>query len=105
MEKHSHLTLQERSIICARIAQGASFHQISAELDKDPGTISKEIRLHRVSIETFRQGSDERHGQRQVCAERNHDPCNADDGSGSLRGRRYYRRRDLVREEYGVGKG
>lgn len=52
MAKHSHLTLQERSIICARIAQGASFHQISAELGKDPGTISKEIRLHRVSIET-----------------------------------------------------
>ena len=52
MAKHSHLTLQERSIICARIAQGVSFHQISAELGKDPGTISKEIRLHRVSIET-----------------------------------------------------
>ena len=52
MAKHSHLTLQERSIICARIAQGASFRQISTELDKDPGTISKEIRLHRVSIET-----------------------------------------------------
>ena len=45
MAKHSHLTLQERSIICARIAQGASFRQISTELDKDPGTISKEIRV------------------------------------------------------------
>ena len=52
MAKHSHLTLQERSIICARIAQGASFRQIGAELDEDPGTISKEIRLHRVSVET-----------------------------------------------------
>ena len=45
MAKHSHLTLQERSIICARIAQGASFRQIGAELDKDPGTISKEIQF------------------------------------------------------------
>ena len=30
---------------------------------------------------------------------------NADDGSRALRRRGHHRRRDLVREEYGVGKG
>lgn len=51
MPKHSHLTLQDRGTICARINQGISFAQIAEELDRDPGTISKEIRLHRVSVE------------------------------------------------------
>ena len=51
MPKRSHLTLQDRGTICARINQGISFAQIAEELDRDPGTISKEIRLHRVSIE------------------------------------------------------
>lgn len=31
MPKHSHLTLQDRSIICVRINQGMSFAQIAAE--------------------------------------------------------------------------
>ena len=51
MPKRSHLTLQDRGTICARINQGISFAQIAEELDRDPGTISKEIRLHRVSVE------------------------------------------------------
>lgn len=51
MPKRSHLTLQDRGTICARINQGISFAQIAEELDRDPGTISKEIRLHRVSAE------------------------------------------------------
>ena len=51
MPKRSHLTLQDRGTICARINQGISFAQIAEELDRDPGTISKEIRLHRASVE------------------------------------------------------
>lgn len=56
MAKHSHLTLQDRSIISARLEQGISFAQIAAELERDPGTISKEVRLHRVSVETGSYG-------------------------------------------------
>lgn len=50
MAKHSHLTLQERSLICVRITQDASFSQVAAELERDPGTISREIRKHRIEI-------------------------------------------------------
>lgn len=56
MAKHAHLTLQDRSIICVGLTQGCSFAQIAAELGKDPGTISKEIRRHRVAIETGSYG-------------------------------------------------
>ena len=62
MAKHAHLTLQERSIICVRITQGASFSQIAAELGKDPGTISREIKKHRVEMEIGSYG-------------RNYNPC------------------------------
>lgn len=56
MAKHTHLTLQDRSIICVRITQGASFSQIASELEKDPGTISREVRKHRVEITTGSYG-------------------------------------------------
>lgn len=50
MPKHSHLTLQDRSIICARINQGMWFAQIAEELEKAPSTISREVRLHRIPV-------------------------------------------------------
>ena len=56
MAKNSHLTLQERSLICVRITQGASFSQVAAELGRDPGTISREIRKHRIEISTGAYG-------------------------------------------------
>ena len=56
MPKNSHLTLQNRTIISAGITQGLSFSQIAAELDKDPGTISKEVRLRRTPNETGSYG-------------------------------------------------
>ena len=56
MPKHSHLTLQDRGTICARINQGIPFAQIAEELEKAPSTISREVRLHRVSLETGSYG-------------------------------------------------
>lgn len=56
MPKRSHLTLQDRGTICARINQGIPFAQIAEELEKAPSTISREVRLHRVSLETGSYG-------------------------------------------------
>lgn len=56
MPKHSHLTLQDRSIICARITEGISFAQVAKELDKDPGTISREVKKHRIEVESGSYG-------------------------------------------------
>ena len=56
MAKHAHLTLQERSIICVRLTEKVSLAHIAAELEKDPGTISREIRKHKVEIETGAYG-------------------------------------------------
>ena len=56
MPNNAHLTQHERSIISVRLTEGASFRQIAAELDKDPGTISREIKKHRVSEETGAYG-------------------------------------------------
>ena len=43
-----HLTLDERKIIEDSLNEGLSFKEIAKYLCKDPTTISKEIRLHRV---------------------------------------------------------
>ncbi len=56
MSENAHLTLQERNIICAGVTQGHSFSQIAAEIEKSPGTVSREVRLHRTSIETGSYG-------------------------------------------------
>lgn len=69
MPKNSHLTLQDRSIICTRISQGVPFSQIALELEKSPDTISREVRAHRVSIETGSYGRGF-----NPCIHRNH--CN-----------------------------
>ena len=46
MSKGKHLTLDDRTTIQSGLKDGLSFKQIAAELEKDPSTISKEIRAH-----------------------------------------------------------
>ncbi|MDX9871593.1 MAG: IS30 family transposase [Clostridia bacterium] len=46
MNKHRHLTQDERNIIEQRLIQKESFKSISRELGKDPTTIAKEVRNH-----------------------------------------------------------
>lgn len=46
MNKHKHLTHEDRSVIQQRLVEGESFKSIARELNKDPSTISKEIRNH-----------------------------------------------------------
>ena len=56
MPKNLHLTMQDRNIISTRISEGKSFRQIGLELGKDPGTISREVKLHRTISETGYSG-------------------------------------------------
>ena len=51
MAKNAHLTLSERIIIESALRDGMSFKQIAQEVDKDPSTISKEIRGHFKVVE------------------------------------------------------
>ena len=44
--KHKHLTLSDRIEIELGIAQSFSFREIAANIEKDPSTVSKEIRKH-----------------------------------------------------------
>ena len=44
-----HLTLEDRKYIEKSLNAGCSFKDIARYLCKDPTTISKEIRLHRLS--------------------------------------------------------
>ena len=44
-----HLTLEDRKYIEKSLNTGCSFKDIARYLCKDPTTISKEIRLHRLS--------------------------------------------------------
>lgn len=46
LTKHKHLTLDDRCKIFTMLSSGESFSQIGKELEKDPTTISKEIRSH-----------------------------------------------------------
>lgn len=46
MANQKHLTEQDRVLIQEMLAQKCSFKQISKMLDKDPSTISKEVRNH-----------------------------------------------------------
>ena len=54
MSKGKHLTLDDRQSIQVGLHEGRSFQEIAREIGKDPSTISKEIRNHRV---THRTGS------------------------------------------------
>ena len=43
-----HLTLKDRTYIEDSLNQGLAFKEIAAHLCKDPTTISKEVKTHRV---------------------------------------------------------
>ena len=44
---HRHLTLSDRTYIEQELVRGSTFKSIAETLDKDPTTISKEVKLHR----------------------------------------------------------
>lgn len=50
MAKNAHLVLDERATIEVRLRERASFTEIGRELEKDPPTISKEVRLHSQTV-------------------------------------------------------
>ena len=45
-----HLSLEDRKYIEQSLNHGSSFKDIARFLCKDPTTISKEVKLHRVSV-------------------------------------------------------
>lgn len=51
MSENKHLTLDERNIIEQELTKNTSFKEIAALLSKDPTTISKEVRKHRIRKE------------------------------------------------------
>lgn len=51
MNTNKHLTLDERNFIEQELAKNTSFKQIAALLGKDPTTISKEVKKHRIRKE------------------------------------------------------
>ena len=53
---NKHLTLDDRLYIASSLDQWIFFKEISKYLCKDPTTISKEIRLHRMT-DTHHKGS------------------------------------------------
>ena len=46
---HKHLTASDRLYIERALNDGISFKEIARHLCKDPSTISKEVRAHRLS--------------------------------------------------------
>ena len=50
MPNYKHLTLDDRSFIHSSLNAGHSFRQIAHHLDKDPSTISKEVRHRRIHL-------------------------------------------------------
>lgn len=52
MPKGKHLTLDDRQTIQIGLHEGKTFQKIADEIGKDPSTISKEIRNHRISRQT-----------------------------------------------------
>lgn len=51
MSDNKHLTLDERNIIEQELAKNTSFKEIANLLSKDPTTISKEVKKHRIRKE------------------------------------------------------
>ena len=51
MSENKHLTLDERNIIEQELTKNTSFKEIANMLSKDPTTISKEVRKHRIRKE------------------------------------------------------
>lgn len=56
MSNHKHFTLDDRSDIQNKLNENISLRQIARYLDKDPSTISKEIRLHRLRVDSYAVG-------------------------------------------------
>ena len=52
MANQKHLTAEQRSSIQDMLSRKLSFTEIGAALDKDPSTISKEIRSHLTFLKT-----------------------------------------------------
>lgn len=52
MSKGEHLTLDDRKSIQIGLQEGRNFQEIAREIGKDPSTVSKEIRKHRVARRT-----------------------------------------------------
>lgn len=52
MPNHKHLTFDDRSYIHAGLNAAHSFRYIAMHLDKDPSTISKEVRHRRIRLTT-----------------------------------------------------
>lgn len=50
IHNHKHLTLSDRTYIEQELVRGSTFKSIAETLDKDPTTISKEVKLHRHFI-------------------------------------------------------
>lgn len=48
---NSHLTLDERNFIEQELMKNTSFKDIATNLEKDPSTISREVRKHRIKKE------------------------------------------------------
>lgn len=63
MPNQKHLTLEDRSIIASMLKDKATFKEIANILDKDPSTISKEIRSHLV----FRRVGGGAHKLQRLC--------------------------------------
>ena len=51
MSENKHLTLDERNFIEQELAKNTNFREIAKYLSKDPTTISKEVRKHRIRKE------------------------------------------------------
>ena len=49
--ENRHLTLDERNIIEQELSKNTSFREIAKYIGKDPTTISKEIKKHRIKKE------------------------------------------------------
>ncbi len=52
MTTQKHLSLDDRMLIQVKLTEKASFHEIAQWIQKDPTTVSKEIRRNRVKRRT-----------------------------------------------------
>ena len=72
IHNQKHLTLTDRTFIEQELVQGSSFKSIANVLGKDPTTISKEVKLHRVFFENYmRRFGCRRCSNYQQCREHN----------------------------------
>ena len=74
-----HLTLEDRVYIENELAKGTSFKNIAAFLCKDPTTISKEVRAHRLS-DWYHKGTF--YNARNFCTHRYH--CKKTNACGKI---------------------